>query len=67
MKIIKQINQINLSINDFINSLLNEIKTQVQSILQKVLGDRFILTNPSFYTTIEEDDGIIVLGDLVQS
>jgi K+/H+ antiporter YhaU regulatory subunit KhtT len=29
-----------------------------------MLGDKYILTNPSFYTAIEEKDGIIVLGDM---
>ena len=40
-----------------------QIKKQVGGILSKVLGDRIILTNPSFYTLIEKGDGIIVLGD----
>jgi hypothetical protein len=38
----------------------------VKSILGKTLGDRYILTNPSFYTLLEETDGVIVLGDLLK-
>lgn len=38
----------------------------MKSILGKTLGDRYVLTNPSFYTVLEENDGIIVLGDLLK-
>ena len=30
----------------------------------KHLGDRYVMTNPGFYTPIEQDDMIILLGDL---
>lgn len=40
------------------------MRSEVKAILQKILGDRFILTNPSFYTVIEENDEILLLGDI---
>lgn len=36
----------------------------MKSVLSKVLGERFVLTNPSFYTRLDESDGVIVIGDL---
>lgn len=34
----------------------------MKGILSKVFGDKVVLTNPSFYTVIEEGDSLIVLG-----
>ena len=43
-----------------------EIRNQVKGILSKILGNRFVLTNPSFYTALEENDQILILGDLLK-
>ena len=40
------------------------MKLQISGTLKKFIGERYIFTNPSFYTVIEEFDGILVLGDL---
>ena len=41
-----------------------EVISEVEKIIAKILGNKLILTNPSFYTILEEKDEILVLGDL---
>lgn len=36
------------------------------STLGKFVGHKFVLTNPAFYTPIEENDYVIVIGDLMK-
>jgi hypothetical protein len=33
-------------------------------VASKLIGDRFVFTNPGFFTPIEKDDIVLVLGDI---
>jgi len=35
----------------------------VITVLSKFIGHHFVLTNPAFYTPIEEGDYVLVIGD----
>lgn len=45
----------------------NNNDSQLIHVVARLLGDRFIYTNPSFSTPIEEHDYILVVGDIILS
>jgi K+/H+ antiporter YhaU regulatory subunit KhtT len=32
--------------------------------MKKQLGDRYVMTNPQFYTPLEKDDMLVVIGNI---